>query len=48
MVGFGFGVLKRFIYLYVCEYNVTVYRHIRRGLWIPLQRVVSHDAVAGD
>jgi hypothetical protein len=32
---------------YVCEYTVTVFRHIRRGHRIPLQMVVSHHVVAG-
>jgi len=29
------------------EYNVTVFRHTRRGHQIPLQMVVSHHVVAG-
>jgi hypothetical protein len=32
---------------YVCEYIVTVFRHIRRH-WIPLQMVVSHHVVTGN
>ena len=38
-----------FIYLFnVCEYSVAVFRHTRRGHWIPLQMVVSHHVVAGN
>ena len=40
---------ERFIYLFnVCEYSVAVFRHTRRGHWIPLQMVVSHHVVAGN
>jgi hypothetical protein len=34
--------------LYICEYTVAVFRHTRRGHWIPLQMVVSHHVVAGN
>jgi hypothetical protein len=33
---------------YVCEYTVTLFRHTRRGHWIPLQMVMSHHVVAGN
>jgi hypothetical protein len=37
------------IYLfYVYEYTVAVFRHTRRGHWIPLQMVVSYHVVAGN
>jgi hypothetical protein len=37
------------IYLfYVCEYTVAVFRHVRRGHWIPLQMFVSHHVVGGN
>jgi hypothetical protein len=39
--------LKLFIYFYVCEYTVAVFRHTRRGHQVSLQRVVSHHVVAG-
>ena len=48
---------ERFIYLFiylftylfnVCGYSVAVFRHTRRGHWIPLQMVVSHHVVAGN
>jgi hypothetical protein len=45
----GKGVIELFkkIYLfYVYEYVVTIFRHPRRGHWIPLQMVVSHHVVA--
>jgi hypothetical protein len=36
-----------FIYLFhVCEYTVTVFRHIRRKRQILLRMVVSHHVVA--
>ena len=36
----------RFIYLfYVYEYIVAVFRHTRRGHWIPLRMVVSRHVV---
>jgi hypothetical protein len=28
------------------EYTVAVFRHIRRGQWIPLNLVVAHHVVA--
>jgi hypothetical protein len=31
---------------YVYEYTVAVFRHTRRGHWIPLQLVVSYHVVA--
>ena len=38
-----------FLFLfYICEYTVNVFRHSRRGHWIPLQMVVSHLVVAGN
>jgi hypothetical protein len=37
-----------FIYFYVCEYTVAVFRHTRRGHQIPLQMVVSYHMVAGN
>jgi hypothetical protein len=36
------------ILFYVYEYTVAVFRHTRRGHWIPLQMVVSHHMVAGN
>jgi hypothetical protein len=38
----------RFIYFYLYEYTVTVFRHSRRGHQIPLQMAVSHHVVAGN
>jgi hypothetical protein len=41
--------LKNVIYLfYVYECTIVVFRHTRRGHWIPLQMVVSHHVVAGN
>jgi hypothetical protein len=37
-----------FIYFYSYEYTVAIFRHTRRGHWIPLQMVVSHHVVAGN
>ena len=46
---FSFTVLFLKIYLfYLYEYTVTVFRHTRRGHWIPLQMVVRHHVVAGN
>ena len=37
------------IYLFhLFEYTVAVFRHSRRGHWIPLQMAVSHHVVAGN
>jgi hypothetical protein len=37
-----------FNYLFhLYEYTVAVFRHTRRGHWIPLQMVVSYHVVAG-
>jgi hypothetical protein len=37
------------IYLfYGYEYIVAIFRHTRRGHWIPLQMVVNHHVVAGN
>jgi hypothetical protein len=45
-----FMIFKKYIlfilYIYV-EYTVAVFRHTRRGHWIPLQMVASHHVVAG-
>jgi len=32
----------------LCKYTVAVFRHSRRGHWIPLQKAVSHHVVAGN
>jgi hypothetical protein len=45
---FFFLFLDLFIYFYECEDTVTVFRHTRRGHWVPLQMVVSHLVVAGN
>ena len=40
-----------FLYLnlfYFYEYTIAVFRHTRRGHWIPLQMVASHYVVAGN
>ena len=47
-----------FIYMCVCtlhthththtKYTVTLFRHTRKGHWIPLQMVVNHHVVAGN
>ena len=42
-----FFFLKIYLF-YVYEYTVDVFRHTRRGHWIPLQMVVSHYVVAGN
>jgi hypothetical protein len=34
--------------LYFYEYTVAVFRHTRRGHWIPLQMVVSHHVLVGN
>jgi hypothetical protein len=39
---FGFVFKELFIYFYVYEYTVAVFRHTRRGHQIPLQMAVSH------
>jgi hypothetical protein len=36
------------LFIYVCEYTVTLSRHTRKGHQIPLQMVVSHQVVAGN
>ena len=36
-----------FIYFYVSEYTVAVFRHIRRWHQIPLQMLVSHHVLLG-
>ena len=33
---------------YVYEYTIALFRHTRRGHWIPLQIAVSHHVVAGN
>jgi hypothetical protein len=43
---FSFSFLLK-IYLFY-EYTVAVFRHTRRGHWIPLQMVGSHHVVAGN
>ena len=43
---FSFFFLKDlFIYFYICDYTVAVFRHTSRGQQIPLQMVVSHQVV---
>jgi hypothetical protein len=42
-----FFFFLRFIYFYLYEYNVAVFRHTRRGNQNSLQMVVSHHVVAG-
>jgi hypothetical protein len=32
---------------YVYKYTIAVFRHTRRGHWVPLQMVVSHHVVGG-
>ena len=32
---------------YVYKYTIAVFRHTRRGYWVPLQMVVSHHVVVG-
>ena len=43
------GIFKKRFYLffYVYEYIVAVFRHTRRGHQIPLQMVMSHHVIAG-
>jgi hypothetical protein len=42
-------LLVFFIYLfYICEFTVALFRHTRKGYWIPLQMIVSHHVVAGN
>jgi hypothetical protein len=40
--------LKKIYLVILYEYTVFVFRHTRRGHWIPLQLVVSHHVVAGN
>jgi hypothetical protein len=40
--------LKKVYLFYICEYTVAVFRHTRKGHWIPLQMVVSHHVIAGN
>ena len=40
-------VLKTYLF-HLYEYTVAVFRHTRKGHWIPLQMVVSHHVVAGN
>jgi hypothetical protein len=44
------GTFKKINYylFYVYEYTIAIFRHTRRGNWIPLQMVVSHHVVAGN
>jgi len=42
-----FSLLKIYLF-YVYEYYVYVFRHTRRGYWIPLQMVLSHHVIAGN
>jgi hypothetical protein len=42
----SYGVFERKYLFYVYEYTVAVFKHTRRGHWIPLQIVVSHHVVA--
>jgi hypothetical protein len=37
-----------YLFIYLFEYAVAIFRHTRRGHWIPLQVVVSHHVVAGN
>ena len=37
-----------YLFIYVYEYTVAVFRHTRRGHQIPLHMVVSHHVVAGN
>jgi hypothetical protein len=48
-VTFNFSIYSflKIYSFYIGEYTVTAFRHTRRGLWIPLQMVVSHHVVAG-
>jgi len=41
----GISCVSFCLCIYVYEYTVTVFRHTRRGHWIPLQMVVSHCVV---
>jgi hypothetical protein len=43
-----FFFFLRFIYFYVCEYTVTLFRQTGRGHQIPVQMVESHHVVAGN
>ena len=36
------------IYFYLYEYTVAIFRHTRRGHWIPLQMIVRYHVGAGD
>ena len=44
---FLFSFFKDLFIYYICKYTVLVFRHTRRGSWIPLQMFVSHHVVAG-
>jgi hypothetical protein len=46
IVDFKFS--KKFYLLYLYEYTVALFRHTRRGPWIPIQMVGSHHVVAGN
>ena len=46
--GSGDWVFLKVYLFYVYEYTVALFRHTRRGHWIPLQMVVSHHEVAGN
>jgi hypothetical protein len=46
--GYGFSTFFPLDLFILYEYTVTVFRHTRRGHWIPLQMVVSHHVAAGN
>jgi hypothetical protein len=39
---------KIYLFIYLYEYTVAVFRHTRIGHLIPLQMVVNHHVVAGN
>jgi hypothetical protein len=45
---FSFLFFLKIYLFYVYEYTIAVFRHTRRGHWIPLQMVVSHHVGAGN
>ena len=48
LVLFCLFVCFKIYLLRLCEHTATVFRHTRRGHWIPLQMVMSHHVVAGN
>jgi hypothetical protein len=43
-----FIYFKIYPFIYVYEHTVAVFRHTRRGHWIPLQMALSHHVGAGN